>query len=298
MNTLPKISHLQVFLAIVKNGGFRKAAKLLNVTQPALTHSMNELEKSLGTSLFIRKKQGIHLTKAGKVLDERAQFLIDTYESAINDVKCLSEDEIVQELSLGVSSFSLFSELSSKISDFQIASPEVKIKIVEDDLSILLRMLRAGKLDFIIHPDSEKFINDDLIDEVLFNSKVCILTSIKSPLNNTNSVANLNKIKWFLPKSKVDYYNHISNLHKDAMKSNNPIFLRGGIMSLLMTLNSDFITLAPEFIIKNNTLMHGFHEVKLKEPLPDIIYKIVYSRHFPLKSTAKDLLNELIKKCH
>ncbi|AHG22909.1 hypothetical protein Z042_18725 [Chania multitudinisentens RB-25] len=293
MNILPKISQLQVFIAIVRNGGFGKAAKSLNVTQPAITHSINELERSLGISLFVRKRQSVCLTKAGEIFSERAQFLIDTYNSTINDVKSICEEHPRQELSLGISSLSLFSTLSLKINEFQLNYPKVNIKVIDDELSVMLRMLRTGCLDFIIHPDSEQFTHNDLVEELLFETRACVLASIKSPSVSIDSITELKDVKWFLPKSKLDYYNNIDFFKEDKIKNESIVFHGGGIMSLLIKVNSNFITLAPEDILNNNIFMRYLKEVKFQDYLPDISYKIVYSRHFSLKKIAVELMREL-----
>ena len=56
---------LRQFLSVVDTGSFTRAANALNITQPSLSSGIAELERQLGTRLFIRERRRIRLTTAG-----------------------------------------------------------------------------------------------------------------------------------------------------------------------------------------------------------------------------------------
>ena len=58
----------QVFLAVVEQESFQKAAQVLNLTPSAISHAVASMETELGSALFIRSKQGVYLTNYGKEL--------------------------------------------------------------------------------------------------------------------------------------------------------------------------------------------------------------------------------------
>ncbi|WP_431225426.1 LysR family transcriptional regulator [Serratia sp. L9] len=92
MKNLPKPNQLKMFQSIIEHGSFRTAAKALNQTQPALTQSMNELEKMLETPLMVRGPRGVLLTEAGKLFETRVQLILKELERAVIDAKLLSAD--------------------------------------------------------------------------------------------------------------------------------------------------------------------------------------------------------------
>ncbi len=66
-------SWLKVFLAVVEQGSFNKAAEVLLLSQPAVSQKIRQLEASLGVPLFHRSPEGVRLTEAGETLLRYAQ---------------------------------------------------------------------------------------------------------------------------------------------------------------------------------------------------------------------------------
>jgi DNA-binding transcriptional LysR family regulator len=59
-------AHLRSFLAIVRYGGYHRAADALHLTQPAISRHMRRLEEQLGQPLFVRRGRGVELTGFGE----------------------------------------------------------------------------------------------------------------------------------------------------------------------------------------------------------------------------------------
>src|SRR5438045_7279118 len=69
------LHHLRLFAAVVNHGSFTKAADSLRLSQPAISKSLNELERQLNLALIDRSGRSIRLTDAGKTLYARAREL-------------------------------------------------------------------------------------------------------------------------------------------------------------------------------------------------------------------------------
>ncbi|MEM8974857.1 MAG: hydrogen peroxide-inducible genes activator [Pseudomonadota bacterium] len=78
------LKQLRYFSAVARHGHFGRAAEFCNVTQPALSMQIRELEKELNIELFERRQQGVRLTEAGQEILDRAQ-------SVLNAVRDLSD---------------------------------------------------------------------------------------------------------------------------------------------------------------------------------------------------------------
>jgi len=67
------IDNINTFLTVVRLGGVRKAAAALNVTQPAITARIKNLEDTLACDLFDRQSGRLQLTKRGELLMAHAE---------------------------------------------------------------------------------------------------------------------------------------------------------------------------------------------------------------------------------
>lgn len=76
------LRHLRFFLAVVDEGGFRRASHALYVGQPAVSRTLRQLEHEMGVSLFNRSARGIELTDAGVELVEHARLVVATADLA------------------------------------------------------------------------------------------------------------------------------------------------------------------------------------------------------------------------
>src|SRR5689334_17771635 len=70
-----KIHHLRHILAVADHGSLRAAARELGVAQPAVTRSVQELERELGVALFERRARGVTPTAMGAAFLRRASVV-------------------------------------------------------------------------------------------------------------------------------------------------------------------------------------------------------------------------------
>lgn len=87
-------SHLEKLLpllAIAEEGSFSRAAKSLNLSQPALSHSMKSLEHLLGIPLLVRERGGVSLTPEGTLLVEAAKKILEIADLAESKIQRLQE---------------------------------------------------------------------------------------------------------------------------------------------------------------------------------------------------------------
>lgn len=78
-----EIRVLKSFLTLCETGNITAAAKVLNMTQPALSRQLSSLEDELGEQLFVRGKKGIILTESGGFLHKRAQEIVSLAEKTV-----------------------------------------------------------------------------------------------------------------------------------------------------------------------------------------------------------------------
>jgi DNA-binding transcriptional LysR family regulator len=91
---------LHVFFTVVQRGSMAKAAQQLNVTQPAISKAIGDLEHALGVRLLDRMPQGVEPTMYGRALLKRGNVVFDELKQSIRDIEFLA-DPTVGEVRLG-----------------------------------------------------------------------------------------------------------------------------------------------------------------------------------------------------
>jgi DNA-binding transcriptional LysR family regulator len=99
------MTKIRYFSVVAETGSVRKAAELLQISPPALSRAISQLEEELEMELFIPSGRGIAITDQGRLLHQRAVRLLGEYQSFLTDVR--GKDPAGDQLRIG--SFEIFS---------------------------------------------------------------------------------------------------------------------------------------------------------------------------------------------
>lgn len=142
-----ELRQLKHFIAVAEAGSITAAAKMLRLTQPALSRQIKALEDTLDTALLERGAHSIALTPAGEVLMAEARKLIGFSETMIEKVKSTAVGE---PLRVGYSPSLAGEFLSLAIERFTQIHPRVRVSLYDWSSAEMRAGLKAGKLDLIV----------------------------------------------------------------------------------------------------------------------------------------------------
>ena len=91
---------LNTLLTAAELGSFTRAAAALNLTQPAVSHHIRELEQQLGVTLFLRKKGEISLTPEGEIVLQYVRRMKALEQQMMQELK--SSDRRLTRLRVGI----------------------------------------------------------------------------------------------------------------------------------------------------------------------------------------------------
>ena len=146
-----RFKSLSIFADVVRAGGFREAARRLDITPSAASYHVKALEKELGTSLLYRSTRKMTLTEAGEELYNAALAMKDAAESGFHAAKQI-EAGLSGTLRIAVSSSLAHSALTADIVRFHRDNPRVALDLVyADRMEDLIAerfdlALRAGRM--------------------------------------------------------------------------------------------------------------------------------------------------------
>lgn len=139
--TRAPINGIEVFLAIVREGSLRAAARALGVGAPAVSHRLKALERKIGVDLFVRTTRSIELTDAGRTLLAGTAPAFNDMLDAIEGTKAIGKSNTgTLRLTLPRSAYKMI--IAPVLPDFQDLYPDVCL-----DLSInegLVDIVRDG----------------------------------------------------------------------------------------------------------------------------------------------------------
>jgi DNA-binding transcriptional LysR family regulator len=147
-----ELRHLRYFAAVAAHGSFNRAAKILHLTQPALSRQVKDLEEEIGAPLLVRGTNTIALTPSGEAFYEDARDLIARADQAIQRARGERGQEVVR---VGYVSATVPGLIPPALEKFQAAKPRVRIELA--DLNPVAMKARAaqGGLDLMVLPDRE-----------------------------------------------------------------------------------------------------------------------------------------------
>jgi len=156
------LNKLEIFAAVVRAGSFSAAAEQLLLTQPAVSQHVQDLERSLGTRLFVRGRRGVTLTAAGERLAEytRAIFqLVAEAQNAVTDVAHLAAGRIRVGATPGISVYLL----PEPIQEFHSRYPKLHVSVQTAITPQIVDDLHLGKLDLgLIEGELEEPLEEPL----------------------------------------------------------------------------------------------------------------------------------------
>lgn len=150
------VHHIKYFLAVCETRNFTRAAEKCNVTQPALSRAIQQLEDEMGGLLFRRERNLTHITDLGALLKPRFQAILDGLTGAREDASrflCLDD----ANLKVGVMCTIGPRRFTGLLGDFNLRHPGIQLQLVEGVPARLSELLESGELDVALMATSEEF---------------------------------------------------------------------------------------------------------------------------------------------
>ncbi|MGE4336706.1 MAG: LysR substrate-binding domain-containing protein [Pigmentiphaga sp.] len=290
-----RLQQLQLILALTQAGSLHAAAEMLNVSQPALTKSLRQLEEELGTPLMIRSPRGMRLAPAGELLAARAANVMREIQRARDDIAWYTRQG-AGSVKLGLSPGAAIHLTPAAIARFEARWPQVRIHAIDTLYPTMLAQLRAGEIDLAIGPLPDGDIGHDLRLHPLFTSQHVIAARDGHPLVQTHRLAELADTAWVLtgPEGGPGDPAHL-DFARFGLPSPHVRLVCESFATVLALLPAlDVLAVMPRRFFDRYGPRLGLHMLAIKDPLPCPTIHILWRADGPLSVPAQRLRDVFI----
>jgi len=196
-----KLRDLHILMAVVQAGSMNKAAVVLNMTQPAVSRSIAELERALGVSLLDRKAQGVSPTAYGRALLDGGTAVFDDLHQAVKNIEFLA-DPAAGEVRIGSGAVHATTFVSAVIKRLSQHYPRIVFHVVTvTEPDILHPELSERKVDLLITRRLGLFTGEKFDFEILYDDSPVVVVGVQSPWVRRRRIALTELVNetWLLP---------------------------------------------------------------------------------------------------
>ena len=143
----------RIFVAVADEENITRASEKLNISQPAITKQIKNLENQLSIKLFERKSKGVALTNEGRKIYEKLKGTIEE----LNRIDAqIGKDKIIN---IGTHNHMGGLIFGKAINQYTLKYPNVTLNLVCEEMAALLKKLKNKEIDIVF---AKKYDNDEV----------------------------------------------------------------------------------------------------------------------------------------
>jgi len=284
-----RLRDLDILMAVIETGSMGKAAKRLNVSQPAVSKAIVELEDALGVQLFDRGRRGVVPTPYGLALRKRGVAVFDDLRQGIEDIEFLS-DPTKGDIRVGTTEPIMAAILSPAIDMLARKYPRMFFHIVAGDTATLYRDVAERNIDLAVCRMIGN-LPDELSAETLFDDAVAVMTTADNPLTRRRhlTLADLMNEPWVL----FPYESFFGGVIADIFRANGIEPPRLTVSTLSIHAQNEllatgrFLTVLPSFMLRVRGQRLRLNELPVALPNAPMPIGLITVRNRTLTPTAQ-----------
>jgi DNA-binding transcriptional LysR family regulator len=195
-----KLHDLRVLMAVVQAGSMNRAAALLHTTQPAVSRSIIELERTIGVRLLDRNPRGVEPTKYGRALLDGGAAMFDDLRQAVKNIEFMA-DPTAGEVRIACNPILATSFVSAIVDRLSRRHPRIRFHVLVKPAELLHRELGERNVDLLVARKLGDLADDRLDFEFLFSDAYVVAAGAQNPWARRRKIklAELTNDAWTLP---------------------------------------------------------------------------------------------------
>ena len=250
-----RLRHLELVAAIYDWGGILKASQQMNLTQPAVTKSLQDIEELLGMQLFVRSSRGLTPTHYGDVFVRHAKTVLAQLRHSAEELQNLREG-FGGHVTVGTLLAASAELLPQAIIALKADRPSVAITVLDGTYDVLIPRLRMGDIDIVLGRIPEGAPADDLIYEEFYAERTCLAVRAGHPLAGKPrlKLKDLLDEAWLLPVPESNLRRQIERVFAAAQLPlpKNIVESMSALTNRILLEGSDVVGVLPYHVVRSD----------------------------------------------
>jgi DNA-binding transcriptional LysR family regulator len=302
-----KLRDLRLLDVVVRSKSMARAAAQLNLSQPAVSKAISEMEQVLGVRLLDRSRQGAEPTPYGRALLKSAVAIFDDLRQGVREIEFLS-DPAAGDVRIAATEPIASGLLPIVVARLTRQYPRISIYMTQSPIAVLERRtpqyrdLRERNVDLVLGPFVRPFAEDDLEAELLFEEKPTVVAGMHSKWARRRKVelADLIDEPWCMaPPDTLVGSRCVEAFRASGLDVPKRTVLASSIQlynGLLAT--ERFLAIMPDSLLKFSAKRFGLKGLPIELPVPPRFIGIVTVKDRTISPAARvfiDMTREVTK---
>lgn len=243
-----KPRQMMLLSTIHEEGNIHRAAEILNMSQPAASKLLKDLEDVLGIPLFERLPRGMRPTWYGETLVRHARIALSSLRQAGQEIEAIKNGRF-GEVSIGAITGPALSLMPHAIAIVAREQPDLRMQLLVESSDLLIERLSQGKLDIMIGRLFERHDKTNLLYQKLADEPVCAVVRPGHVLMSAAGLKleQLEKAPWIVPPmGSVLRHRFDLMFHEAGLNAPTQLIETSSLLFITKMLQqSDFVAVVP-----------------------------------------------------
>jgi DNA-binding transcriptional LysR family regulator len=291
-----KTRQLMLLIAIGEEGNIHRAAEILNMSQPAASKLLKDLEDVLGISLFERLPRGMRPTWYGETMIRHARIALASLSQAGSELEALKTGRC-GEVCVGAITGPALSLLPQAVAIVAREHPDLRVHLLVESSDVLLERLAQSKMDIMVGRLFETHDKTNLSYERLADEPVCAVARPGHALlgHSGLTLKQLESAPWIVPPVGSVLRHRFELMFQEEGLSIPPHLIETSslLFTTKMLQQSDFIAVVPTDVARYYSSYGMVSVLPIQLSCTMDAFGIIMRRDWLLSPAAKVVLRAL-----
>lgn len=285
------LEYYKIFYYVGKLGSITHAAEALHLSQPAVSQGIKNLERALGSPVFVRVGKGVRLTMEGQML---YQYISSAYEEILMGERKFRQMQNLEtgEIRIGASDMTLRYFILPFLEIFHERFPNIKISVTNAPTPETLKNMQAGKIDFGVISAPFQVQESYQIQTVRKIRDVFVVgEKYKAYAKQQMDFKDLLNIPYVCLEGQTSTKKYVTSYLKERDVVLQPELELANSDMLVSFVQKGFgvANIVEDFVLEGEQKKLLFR-LKFPEVIPEREICVVYDKKYPLSASAKKML--------